>query len=123
MRDTPTKITQDTKKVTIVDLSESRNKLTQNMYRVWNVRPRDTKVNKTPYNVMITSRILKRLTISGFKVKIKLHESLRSRWSIREAWLRRCWIYFSWDKNNPSGVEEISILRKYLRGSRSDIRN
>jgi hypothetical protein len=28
------KITQDTKKVTIVDLSGSRNKLTQNMYRV-----------------------------------------------------------------------------------------
>jgi hypothetical protein len=34
MRDGPTKITQDTKKVTIVDLSGSRNKLIQNMYKV-----------------------------------------------------------------------------------------
>jgi hypothetical protein len=46
------------------------------MYRVWNVRPSDAKVNKTLYNVMITSRYLKRFTISGFKVNIKLHGSL-----------------------------------------------
>jgi hypothetical protein len=72
------KITQDTKKVTIVDLSGSRNKLTQNMYRVWNVGSNDTKVNKTPYNVTIMSRILKRLTINGRKVNIELHESLSS---------------------------------------------
>jgi hypothetical protein len=32
MSASPTKITQDMKKVTIVDLSGSRNKLTQNMY-------------------------------------------------------------------------------------------
>jgi hypothetical protein len=38
----------------------------------------DTKVNKTPYNVTITSRILKRLTISGCKMNIKLHRSLDS---------------------------------------------
>jgi hypothetical protein len=66
------------KNVTIVDLSGSRNKLTQNMHKVRNVRPSDTKVNKTPYNVMITSRILKRLTISGRKVNIELHRSLSS---------------------------------------------
>jgi hypothetical protein len=72
------KIIQDTKKVTIVDLSGSRNKLTQNMYRVQNSRSSDTKVNKTPYNVTITSRILKRLTISVCKVNIKLHMSLSS---------------------------------------------
>jgi hypothetical protein len=35
----------------------------------------DTKVNKTPYNVMITSRILNRLTISGCKMNIELHGS------------------------------------------------
>jgi hypothetical protein len=64
------------KKVTIVDLSGSRNKLTQNMYRIRNVRSSDTKVNKTPYNVTIMSRILKRLTISRCKVNIELHGSL-----------------------------------------------
>jgi hypothetical protein len=78
MRDSPTKITENTKKVTIVDLSGSRNKLTQNMYRVSNVRSNDTKVNKTPYNMTITSRILKRLTISGHKVNIELYGSLSS---------------------------------------------
>jgi hypothetical protein len=40
--------------------------------------PSNTKINKTPYNVTITSRILKRLTISGFKVNIKFHGSLSS---------------------------------------------
>jgi hypothetical protein len=74
----PTKITQDTKKVTIVDMSGSRNKLTQNMYKIWNVRSSKTKVNKTPYNVTITRRILKRLTINGCKVNIEFHGSLNS---------------------------------------------
>jgi hypothetical protein len=77
-RDGLTKITKDTKEVTIVDLRESRNKLTRNMYKIQNVRSSDTKVNKIPYKVTITSRILKRLTISGLKVNIKLHESLNS---------------------------------------------
>jgi hypothetical protein len=57
-RDSPTKITLDTKKMTIVDLSGSRNKLTPNIYKIRNVRSSDTKVNKTPYNVTIMSRIL-----------------------------------------------------------------
>jgi hypothetical protein len=76
MSASPTKITHDMKKVTIVDLNGSRNKLTQNMYRIRNVRSSDTKVNKTPYNVTIMSRILKRLTISRCKVNIELHGSL-----------------------------------------------
>jgi hypothetical protein len=46
------------------------------MYIVRNVGSSDTKVNKTPYNVTITSRILKMLTISGCKVNIELHGSL-----------------------------------------------
>jgi hypothetical protein len=37
------------------------------MYKVRNVRFIDTKVNKTPCNVTITSMILKRLIISGCK--------------------------------------------------------
>jgi hypothetical protein len=48
------------------------------MYRVWNVRFSDTKVNKTPYNMTIASRILKRFTISGHKVNIELYGSLSS---------------------------------------------
>jgi hypothetical protein len=48
------------------------------MYRVWNVRSSDTKVNKTPYNMTITSRILKRFIISGHTVSIELHGSLSS---------------------------------------------
>jgi hypothetical protein len=48
------------------------------MYRVWNVRSSDTKVNKIPYNMTITSRILKRFTISDHKVNIELHGSLSS---------------------------------------------
>jgi hypothetical protein len=64
--------------MTIVDLSGSRNKLTQNMHRIRNVRSSDTKINKTLYNVTIMSRILKRLMISGCKVNIELHGSLRS---------------------------------------------
>jgi 2C-methyl-D-erythritol 2,4-cyclodiphosphate synthase len=62
--------------VTILNLSESRDKLTHNMYKIGNVRLSDAKINKTPYNVTITSSILKMLTISGSKVNIKLHESL-----------------------------------------------
>jgi hypothetical protein len=103
---------QDTKKVTIVDLSGSRNKLTQNMYKVWNVRSTDTKVNKTPYNMTIMSRILKRFTISGHKVNIELHGSLNNPVISKR----------SRDKKNPSGVE-ISIPIKYCRGPRSGIRN
>jgi hypothetical protein len=38
----------------------------------------NTTVKKTSYNVIITSRILKRLTISGCKVSIGLHGSLSS---------------------------------------------
>jgi len=64
--------------MTIVELSRSRNKLTQNMHRIGNVRTSNTKVNKTSYNVTITSRIIKRLTISGRKVNIELHGSLIS---------------------------------------------
>jgi hypothetical protein len=78
MRDSTTKIMQDTKKRAAVDLSESRNKLTQTIYKIRNVGSNDTKTNKTPYNVTITSRIFKRLTINGCKVNIELHGNLNS---------------------------------------------
>jgi hypothetical protein len=71
-------ITQDTKKIAILNLSGRRNKLAQNMYRIQNVTSSDTKINKTPYNVTITRRNLNRLAISGCKVNIDLHGSLNS---------------------------------------------
>jgi hypothetical protein len=47
MRDDPTKIMQNMKNVTMVDLNGGTEKLTQNVYKVRNVRPSDSKVNKT----------------------------------------------------------------------------
>jgi hypothetical protein len=78
MRDDPTKIMQNMKNVTMVDLNGGTEKLTQNVYKVRNVRPSDSKVNKALYNVTITSGILKRLNIRGCKVNIELHESQQS---------------------------------------------
>jgi hypothetical protein len=97
------KITQDMKKVTIVDLSGSRNKLTHNMYRVWNVRSSDTKVNKTPYNVTITSRILKRLTISGCKVNIELHGNFSSPMIIKRSSIKKILNILLLRQNEPLG--------------------
>jgi hypothetical protein len=118
-----TKITQDTKNVAILDLSGSRNKLTQNMYRIWNIRSSDTKVNNTSYNVTITSRILKRLTITGCKVNIDLHGSLSSPVISKRSLIEKILDILLLRKKNPLGVEEISILRKYLSRLRSNIRN
>jgi hypothetical protein len=123
MRDSPTKIKGDTKKVTIVDLSRSRNKLTQNMYRVWNVRSSDNKVNKTHYNMTITSRILKRFNISDHKVNIELHGSLSSPVISKRSTIKKILNILLLRQKEPLGVEEISIPRKYRRGPRSDIRN
>jgi hypothetical protein len=50
-----------------VDLSGNINKLTQNMYKIRNVRFSDTKVNKIPYNVTIMSRIFKSSTSVGLR--------------------------------------------------------
>jgi 2C-methyl-D-erythritol 2,4-cyclodiphosphate synthase len=64
--------------MTIVKPSESRNKLTQNMYRIQNAIASNTKVDKTTNNVTIASRTQKRLTISGTKTNIEVHGSLNS---------------------------------------------
>jgi hypothetical protein len=47
-KDSPLKITKNTKKMTIVKLGGSRNKLTQNMHNIGNIRTSDSKINKTP---------------------------------------------------------------------------
>jgi hypothetical protein len=121
MGDSPMKIMLDTKKVTIVDLSGSKNKLTQNWYIVHIVRSSDTKLNKTPYNVMIMSRILKRLTISGCKVNIELHESLNSPMISKRSPIEKIMNILLLRQKEP--LRHGEVPRKYLRGPRSDIRN
>src|SRR4051812_42232268 len=76
--DRTTKITKNTEKMTIVNSGRSRNKLTQNMNRIRDVRTSDSKINKTPNEMTITRRIRKRITISKLKLNIKLHRGLNS---------------------------------------------
>jgi hypothetical protein len=81
----------------------------------------DTNVNKTPYNMTITSRILKRLTINGCKVNIELYESLSSPVISKKSSIEKILNILLLRQKKPSSVE-ISIPRKYLSGPRSDIR-
>jgi hypothetical protein len=71
---------------------------------------------------MIMSRIFQRLTINSSKMNIKLHGSLNhpmiSKRSLIEKILN---VLFLRQKKKPSAVEN-TILRKYLRGPKSDIR-
>src|SRR5688572_14696175 len=48
------------------------------MHNIGDIRTSNTKINKTPNNMMIMSGILKRLTISDLKMNIKFHGSLNS---------------------------------------------
>src|SRR3954469_493171 len=64
--------------MTIVNSGRSRNKLTQNMNMIRDVRTRDSKINKTANKMTITCRIRKRITISRVKLNIKLHRGLNS---------------------------------------------
>jgi hypothetical protein len=62
--------------MTIVDTSGSSHELTQNVDWVGDVRTSDSKVDKTPNQVTIASRVRKRITISGTEADIELHRSL-----------------------------------------------
>jgi hypothetical protein len=73
--------------------------------------------------VTIMSRILKRLTISGCKVNIKLHVSLNSPVNSKRSSIEKILNIPLLKQKNPLVMEGISIARKYLRGLRSDIRN
>src|SRR3954471_4391220 len=64
--------------MTIVNSGRSRDKLTQNMNRIRDVRTSDSKINKTPNKMTITRRIRKRITINRLKLNIKLHRGLNS---------------------------------------------
>jgi hypothetical protein len=69
------------------------------------------------------SRILKRLTISGCKVNIELYGSLSRPVISKRSSIEKILNILLLRQKNPSGMEEISIPRKYLKGPRSDIRN
>jgi hypothetical protein len=76
--DGSTKVSQNTKEVRIVELGRSRDKLTQDMNRVSDIRTGDPKVNKASNNLPIASRISKWSTISRSEVNIELHRSINS---------------------------------------------
>lgn len=58
------KISQNIKKMNILDLSRSTNELTHDANRVRNNKARNNNINKAPNNTMIVSEIVKRLTIN-----------------------------------------------------------
>lgn len=71
-------MTHDTQKMTIVKLSGSRDKLTQDMQCIRNIRSSDPKVNKTSNNMLIASEISKKLIVNGLEMNIEFHGSLNS---------------------------------------------
>ena len=64
--------------MSIVELGRSRDKLTQDVDRVSDVRTGDPKVNKAPNKLTIASGISKWCTVSGSEVNTKLHRSVNS---------------------------------------------
>jgi hypothetical protein len=64
--------------VSIVEMGRSRDKLTQDVDRVSNVRMGDPNVNKASNKLTIASGISKWCTVSGFEVNTKLHRSINS---------------------------------------------
>jgi hypothetical protein len=64
--------------VSIVELGRSRDKLTQDMNGVSNIRTGDPKIDKAPNQLTIASGISKWCTISGSEVNTKLHRSVNS---------------------------------------------
>jgi hypothetical protein len=74
--DSATKISKDVKEMVVVDAGGSGRKLTQDVDNVGNVRMSDDEIDKTTYKVMIVSGILKRNTVCGTNMSMKLHRSV-----------------------------------------------
>jgi hypothetical protein len=74
--------------VSIVELGRSRDKMTQDMNKVSNIRMGDPKIGKVPNKLTIASGISKWCTISGSKVNIELHRSVNSA-VISESYIRK----------------------------------
>jgi hypothetical protein len=67
------KISKDTKEMTVMDTGGSRHELTQNVNNIRNIKTSCAKIDKVVDKVMIASGILKRDTICGMKMRVKLH--------------------------------------------------
>jgi hypothetical protein len=74
--DSATKISKDTKEMTIVETSGSGHELTQVVNDIRNVRMSDVEIDKSTNEVTIVSRILKRYTVCGMKMSVKLQGSV-----------------------------------------------
>jgi hypothetical protein len=74
--DSAMKISKDTKEMTVMDTGGSRHELTQNVNSIRNIKTSYAKIDKVVDKVMIASGILKRDTICGMKMRVKLHRSL-----------------------------------------------
>ena len=68
MRDGSMKISKKPKKVSVVELSRSSDKLTKDMNKMRDVRTSDPKVDKAANRMTIASQISKGFTISGPQV-------------------------------------------------------
>jgi hypothetical protein len=73
--DSATKISKDAKEMTVVDTGGSGHELTLNVNGVRNIRTSYAKMDKATDKVTIASGILKRDTICGTKMSVKLHRS------------------------------------------------
>jgi hypothetical protein len=74
--DSATKISKDTKEMTIVNTSGSGHKQTQDTNDIENVRSSDVEIDKATDEVTMVSGILKRNIVCGMKVSVKLHRSV-----------------------------------------------
>ena len=72
------KIPKNMKKVGVVELGGRRDKLTQYMDSVRDVRTSDPKIDKATNKMTIASRISKRFTIRGAQVNTQLHGCINS---------------------------------------------
>lgn len=80
------------------DLSRRRNKLTEDVDRLRNVRTSDTKIDKTPNTMTILSGFVERCTISGAQVNTKLHRCISCA-NISESSTRKDILsVFSWER-------------------------
>jgi len=77
-RGSATKISKNPKEVSVMKLGGCRDKLTQDVNSMGDVRTSDPKVDKTTNKMPVASRIGKRLTISGSQLNTKLHGCVNS---------------------------------------------
>src|SRR3954468_19734282 len=106
-----------------MDRSGSRNKLTQNLDRVGNVRTSNSKIDKTPDKMSIASRVRKRITIRSTKREIELHGSLNSTLISKSVTSKKIPnVPFLGNKESIHSGGKLNP-KKIMKGPRSDMRN